>query len=263
MVFEGSGEVQPGIEEACNSWVVFYIELDDCWPTEDRWVGLMTEFFNGGGTGITGDGNPFLFDLLSFLLKHRLSRGVLCENLDDCWLTEDSRGVLMTESLNGGGTGITVDGNFFLFGLVSLLLNHRLSQGVLREELEDCWRTEDSWYGLMSELFNGGETYITVNDNLFLFKLQSLRLKYRLSQEVVCCLPWFSPVPLLWQLPIPLKCGMMNEIWVCGKIVCLLFCFLMAIKRWEPTFWRNNCGHVWVSVPRIKIDYKLFVSISS
>ena len=44
----------------------------------------MTESFNGGGTGITSDGNSLLFELLSFLLNHRLSLGVLCEELDDC-----------------------------------------------------------------------------------------------------------------------------------------------------------------------------------
>ena len=45
---------------------------------------LMTELFNVGGTGITGDGNSLLFKLLFLLLKLRLSRGVKCEDLDDC-----------------------------------------------------------------------------------------------------------------------------------------------------------------------------------
>ena len=44
----------------------------------------MTEQFNGGGTGITGDDNSFLFELLSLLLNNQLSRGVLCEEMDDC-----------------------------------------------------------------------------------------------------------------------------------------------------------------------------------
>ena len=44
----------------------------------------MTESFNGVGTGITGDDNSFLFELLFLLLKHRLSQGVFCEDLDDC-----------------------------------------------------------------------------------------------------------------------------------------------------------------------------------
>ena len=43
----------------------------------------MTESFNGGGTDITGDENSLLFELLSLLLKLRLSRGVKCEDLDD------------------------------------------------------------------------------------------------------------------------------------------------------------------------------------
>ena len=33
----------------------------------------MTELFNWGGTGINGDGNSFLFELLYLLLKYRLS----------------------------------------------------------------------------------------------------------------------------------------------------------------------------------------------
>ena len=39
MVFDVSGEVRPGIEEACNSSVVLCEELDECWQTEDRWGG--------------------------------------------------------------------------------------------------------------------------------------------------------------------------------------------------------------------------------
>ena len=71
----------------------------------------MTESFNGGGTGINSDDNPLLFDLLSFLLKKRLSRGVFCEDLYYCLQTEDNWGGLMTELFNGGGTGITGDDN--------------------------------------------------------------------------------------------------------------------------------------------------------
>ena len=37
--------------------------------------------------------------------------------------------------------------------------------------------------------------------------------------------------------------------WFCVPI----FCFFMAIKRWEPNFWRDNFSHVWVSVPLIKL----------
>ena len=55
MVFDGSGEVLPVIEEACYSEVVFCEELDDCWQTKDSWRVLMTEQFNGVGTSITGD----------------------------------------------------------------------------------------------------------------------------------------------------------------------------------------------------------------
>ena len=53
MVFDGSGEVQPGIEEDCDSENVFCEELDECWRTEDIWGGLMTKSVNGGGIGIT------------------------------------------------------------------------------------------------------------------------------------------------------------------------------------------------------------------
>ena len=72
MVFDGSGEVRPGIEEDCNYGVVFCEDLDDCWKTEDRWGELMTESFNEGDTCINGDNKSFLFELLSLLLKHRL-----------------------------------------------------------------------------------------------------------------------------------------------------------------------------------------------
>ena len=44
----------------------------------------MTESFNGRVTGITGDYNLLLFELLSLLLNHRLARGVFCEELDGC-----------------------------------------------------------------------------------------------------------------------------------------------------------------------------------
>ena len=74
MVFDGSGEFQPGIKEACDSGVVFCDNLDYCWQTKDIWDELITESFNGGGTGIIGDENSFIFELLSLLLKHRLSR---------------------------------------------------------------------------------------------------------------------------------------------------------------------------------------------
>ena len=44
----------------------------------------MTESFNGGGTCITSDDNSLLFELLSLILKHRLSRGVFYKDLGDC-----------------------------------------------------------------------------------------------------------------------------------------------------------------------------------
>ena len=44
----------------------------------------MTESFNGGGTDITGDDKSLIFELLSLLLNHRLSRGLLWGDLDDC-----------------------------------------------------------------------------------------------------------------------------------------------------------------------------------
>ena len=36
MVFDGSGKFRPGIEEACDSGVVFCEDLDDCLLNEDR-----------------------------------------------------------------------------------------------------------------------------------------------------------------------------------------------------------------------------------
>ena len=44
----------------------------------------MTKPFDVGGTGITGDDKPLLFELLSLVLNHQLLRGVLYEELDDC-----------------------------------------------------------------------------------------------------------------------------------------------------------------------------------
>ena len=208
MVFDVSGEVWLGTEEDCNSCVLLCEDLDDCWWTEDSWVGLMTESLDRGCTGINGDGNLLLFELLSLLLDNRLPQGVLCEELDYCWLIKDS------------------------------------------------------WDGLMNELFSGGETYITVNDKSLLFEWQELRLTQQLSRGFVCCLLWLFPVPVLWRLPIPLKRGTMNAIWVCGCVACLLFCLSMVIKSWESNVLHNNCSHVWVYEPRTKIDYELFVSIS-
>ena len=111
-------------------------------------------------------------------------------------------------------TGITSDDNVLLFELLSLLLRHRLSLGVFCEDLDYCWPTEDIWCGLMTKLFNGGETDITGYEKLLLFEWLSLQLEHRLSWGVVHCLTWLFPVPLLWQQPIPTGCGMMNAIWV-------------------------------------------------
>ena len=94
---------------------MFYEDLDDYWQTKDSWGGLITESFNGGGTDITGDDISLLFELLSLLLKNRLSRGVFCDDLDYCWLTEDIWGGLMTELFNVGETDITGDDNLLLF----------------------------------------------------------------------------------------------------------------------------------------------------
>ena len=157
----------------------------------------------------------------------------------------------MTEYFNGGVTYITGDDNSFLFELISLLLNNQLSRGVFCEELDDCWWTKDRWGRLMTELFNGGGTGITGDDNSLLFEWLSLKLNHRLSRGVVSFLPWLFPVPLLWRLPMPFGRFMMNSILVCGGVLCLLFYLLMSIKRWEPTFWRDNCSHVLVSVPGI------------
>ena len=44
----------------------------------------MTESFNGEGTGITGDENSLLFELLSLLLKNQVSCIVFYKELDEC-----------------------------------------------------------------------------------------------------------------------------------------------------------------------------------
>ena len=146
----------------------------------------------------------------------------------------------MIESFNGGVTCITGDGNSFLFELLYLLLKHRLSRGVLCEELGDCWQTEDIWYGLMTESLNLGETDITGNDKLLLFERQLLQLKHRLSPGVVRCLPWLFPVPIWWLLPTPFGCGMTNAIWVCGGVVCLFFFCRWPSKGESQIFGATN-----------------------
>ena len=42
---------------------------------------------------------------------------------------------------------------------------------VFYDKLYDCWQTEDTWGGLMTELLNGGGTGIISDDNSFLFEL--------------------------------------------------------------------------------------------
>ena len=109
MVFDESGKVRPGIEEACYSGVEFCEDMYDCWRTEDSWGVLIR------GTGITSDENSLLFEWLYFLLKHMLSQGVFCEDMDEFWQTKESWGGFMTKLFNGGGTGITYYDNQFLF----------------------------------------------------------------------------------------------------------------------------------------------------
>ena len=178
---------------------------------------------------------------------------MFCEYLDECSLTKDSWCGLITKSFNGGGTGITSDENSFLFEFLSLILKRRLSLGVFCKELYGCWQNQDSWGGLMNYLYTGGGTCITGDANLLIFEWMSLWLKHLLSQGVIRFLPIFSPVPLLWRLPIPFRRGMMNVIWICGGVVCLLIFWLTAIKRWETHFWHDNYSCVWVSLLGIKL----------
>ena len=199
MVFDRSGEVRSGIEEACYSYLVLCEDLDECWRTDDSWRGLMTESFNGGGTGITCDDKSLLFELVALLLNHGVSRGAFCEDLDN------------------------------------------------------CWRTEGGWGGFITQIFNGGGTYITSDEKIVAILVTSLAIKASVITKVFRCLPWLFHVPLFQQLPIPFWHGMMNAIWVCGGVVCLLLFLLISFKRWEPTFWRDNCSLVWVSVLGIRL----------
>ena len=114
---------------------------------------------------------------------------VLREELDDFWWTNDIWVGLMNGSFNGGSVGITGDNNSLLFELMWLLSRHLLSRGLLGENLDDCWQTEDSWGGLMTELFNGRETDITGNDISMLFEWHSLRLKCRYHEESFAAYP--------------------------------------------------------------------------
>ena len=42
MLFDGSAEVWPGIEEACDYGGVFCDDMYDCWKTKDGLDGLIT-----------------------------------------------------------------------------------------------------------------------------------------------------------------------------------------------------------------------------
>ena len=132
MVFDGSGEFQPSIEEAYNSGFLFCEELDEWWRTEESWGGLMTKSFNGRGTGSTSDDNSLLFKLLYLLLEHWLSLGLFCEKLLDCWQIEYIWCGLMNKIFNAWGTGITSDNDLLIFELISLQFKHWLPRGVFR-----------------------------------------------------------------------------------------------------------------------------------
>ena len=97
------------------------------------------------------------------------------------WMTVDKLRTaefgLMNGSFYGGIVGITGDDNSLLFELMWFLSRHLLSRGLLGEDLDYCWQTEDRWGGLMTELFNGRETYITGNEISMLFELLSLLIK--------------------------------------------------------------------------------------
>ena len=168
----------------------------------------------------------------------------------------------MTESYDGGGTGITGDDNSFLFELLSLLLNHRLSLWVSCGELDDCWPTNNIWVVLMTELSNGGKTDITVDENSLLFELLYFCLKQRLSWWVVNWLPLLFPVPLFCndKYPLGVAWWMQYEFWWCCVPVILsvdghqkaIAFFLAQQLQSCLSFSTNN-----------KIGYELFVSISS
>ena len=61
MVFYGSSEVRPGIEEACESGVVLFGDMDESLVTKDSLGVLMTESLYRVGTDITIDYNSFIF----------------------------------------------------------------------------------------------------------------------------------------------------------------------------------------------------------
>ena len=67
-----------------------------------------------------------------FAIKSPVITRVFCEDLDDCWQTEDNWDGLMTELLNGEGTDINDDKKLLLFEWLYLRFKHRLSWGVVR-----------------------------------------------------------------------------------------------------------------------------------
>ena len=73
-----------------------------------------------------------LFELMWLLSRHLLSWRLLCEDLDNCWQTEDSWGGLMTRLFNGIETDITGNDISMLFEWQPLRLKPRLSRGVVR-----------------------------------------------------------------------------------------------------------------------------------
>ena len=124
--------------------------------------------------------------------------------------------------------------------------------------MDDCWRNEDSWGGLITELFNWGGTDINGADKSLLFEWMSLRLNHRLSQGVFRCLPLLFPVPLLWRLPIPFERGMMNAIWVCGVVVCLSFFVVDGHQKVRDKVLARQLQSCLSFSARNKIDYEIF-----
>ena len=123
----------------------------------------------------------------------------------------------------------TVMKNYSRFELLSLILKHQFSQGVFCEELDDCWQTEDSWGGLMTDLFNGGERDITGDDNSLFFEWLSSQLKNSYQHDSFFAYPDWSLFHFCGSYQYPLEVAWLTQY---DFVVVLCACYFVC---WWPS----------------------------